>query len=90
MTIVDRNILPKDAFDSNLKLIDVNNVEYAYTPRAIFLISRYSDTISIIKQQSNKFIQYIGTTYSEPIPISYSKMIDLFDTSGTILVFYHQ
>ncbi|CAF3829497.1 unnamed protein product [Rotaria sordida] len=89
-TIVDRNILPKDAFDSNLKLIDVNNVEYAYTPRAIFLISRYSDTISIIKQQSNKFIQYIGTTYSEPIPISYSKMIDLFDTSGTILVFYHQ
>ena len=32
----------------------------------------------------------LGRKYSEPTPLSYSKMIDLFDTSCAILVFHYQ
>ncbi|CAF4164381.1 unnamed protein product [Rotaria sp. Silwood2] len=90
LTFIDRSVRPKDAFNGNLKLIDVNNAEHSYSPRAILIISRYDNTIAIIKQESNKFIQYVGNTYLEQTPISYSKLTDLFDTSGAILVFHHQ
>ena len=54
------------------------------------LISRYSDTVAFIKQGSTNFTLYVGDLYSESIPLSCSKIDDLFDTSAMILVFRHQ
>ena len=54
------------------------------------MISRYSDTIVIVKQKSNKLFKFVTGTYSTPTDLSYSEMNDLLDTSSTILVFYHQ
>jgi hypothetical protein len=58
-------------------------------PTSVILISRYSDTIIVIKKESNNYIQYVGDLYSEPVSLSYDTLCDLFDTSGTVLVFYH-
>lgn len=86
----DGNASPKAIFDSELDLINVQNTNYSYRAASVLLISRYSDIITVIKKESSDYIQYIGNTYSEPIVLSYSKMADLFDTSGTILIFYYQ
>lgn len=79
-----------DLFDSSIKLTDDKNVNHCYKPMAILLISRYSDTATIIKKEADGYIQYNGYTYSEPTPLSNSKMADLLDTSGSILMFYYQ
>ena len=70
------NIQPKDGFGSNIKLTDVNKIEYSYESNSVVLISRYSDTIAIIEPGSSNFTQYVGDMYSESILLSCSKMAD--------------
>jgi hypothetical protein len=53
---------------------------------AVLLISRYSDTATIIKQKAGVYIQFNGDSYSKSMPLSNSNMADLFDTCGSILV----
>jgi hypothetical protein len=77
-------------FDSGTSSRDIDDVEHYYIPIAILLISRYSDTLAVIKKESNKHIQYVGNSYSEKISLSNGTLSDLFDTSGAILVFHNQ
>ena len=49
-----------DTFDHNIKLIDINCFEHFYEVAVVLIISRYSDTIFIIKKESNEYIQYVG------------------------------
>ncbi len=77
-------------FDAGTSLCDIDDVEHYYMPIAVLLISRYSDTLSVIKKESNKDIQYVGNLYSEKISLSNGTLSDLFDTSGAILVFHNQ
>ncbi|CAF1441600.1 unnamed protein product [Adineta ricciae] len=86
----DRNTQPKIIFDSELELTDVDDITYCYTAASILLISRYSDTISVIKRIGSDYIQYSGEKFSESSVLSYSKMADLFDISSTNLIFYYQ
>ena len=54
------------------------------------MISRYSDTITIVKQEPDKLLKFIGDTYLTSVNLPYSYMNDLLDTSNAILLFYHQ
>ncbi|CAF4221628.1 unnamed protein product [Rotaria sp. Silwood2] len=90
MTFMDRNSLPTDIFKLQIKLTDSNGIKSSYKPVALLLLSRYNDSIAVIKPEGNKFIQYTGDTYSKTVPISYLKMIDLFNISGSILCFHRQ
>ncbi len=56
------------------------------------LISRYSDTATVIKREANtgNYLQSNDRIYSESKPLSESKLADLLDTSGFILAFYHR
>jgi hypothetical protein len=65
-------------------------MEYCYVPIGVLLISRYSNTIIVIKKESNDYVQYVGNSYSESISISYDKLSDIFDTSGKLLVFHRR
>ncbi|CAF5198619.1 unnamed protein product, partial [Rotaria magnacalcarata] len=87
---VESNFQINDLFDSRIKLTDDQNVVHCYKPAAILLISRYSDTATVIKQEAGVYVEYNGNTYSQTTPLSNSKMADLFDTCGAILLFYHQ
>ena len=79
-----------DLFYSKIKLTDGTGADHSYKPAAVLLISRYSDTVTVIKHEGDIYTQYIGETYSEALPLPSSKMADAFDTCGYILVFYHQ
>ena len=88
--VADRMSHAKDLFMSTIKLTDDQNIVHSYKPVAILLISRYSDACTIIKCEANAYIQFNDDTYSKSVPLSVSKMADLFDTCSYILVFYHQ
>ena len=66
------------------------NIVHCYKPVFILLISRFSDTATVIKQEAGTYFQYNDNTYAKCMPLSNSKMADLFDTCGVILLFYHQ
>lgn len=68
----------------------MKNVEHSYTPNAVLIISRFSDTIVVVKKKRNNYVQCVGNLYSEQIPLSHDQLYDLYDTSATILVFHHQ
>ncbi|CAF4583183.1 unnamed protein product [Rotaria socialis] len=87
---VESNFQINNLFDSRIKLTDDQNAVHCYKPAAILLISRYSDTATVIKQEAGVYVEYNGNTYSQTTPLSNSKMADLFDTCGAILLFYHQ
>ncbi|CAF5228016.1 unnamed protein product, partial [Rotaria magnacalcarata] len=86
----DRSIRPKDIFEGDITLTDINNFQHAYTPTSCLMISRYSDTIIIVKKESNKLLQYTGDAYSVAADLSYTKLNDILDTSSTFLIFYRQ
>ncbi|CAF3501805.1 unnamed protein product [Rotaria socialis] len=86
----DRSIRPKDLFEGDITLTDINNFQHSYTPTSCLMISRYSDTIIIVKKESNKLLQYTGDAYSVAADLSYTKLNDILDTSSTILIFYRQ
>ena len=87
---VDRNFQANDLFHSNIKLTDDKNIVYSYKAMFILVISRFSDTASVVKQESGGYVHYNDHKFLKPIPLSNSKMADLLDTSGTILLFFHQ
>jgi hypothetical protein len=66
------------------------NIEHIYSTNAVLLISRYSDTLAVIKKAKNKYVQYVNKSYDEQIPLTRDELYDLFDTSGAILGFHHQ
>jgi hypothetical protein len=68
----------------------VKNIEHNYAPNAVLLISRFSDTIVVIKKEGNNYVQCIGNLYSEEVPLSHDQLYDLYDTSATIFAFHHQ
>ncbi|CAM4846474.1 unnamed protein product, partial [Rotaria magnacalcarata] len=86
----DRSIRPKDLFEGDTTLTDINNFQHSYTPTSCLMISRYSDTIIIVKKESNKLLQYTGDAYSVAADLSYTKLNDILDTSRTIFIFYRQ
>jgi hypothetical protein len=88
--LADRNSHVKDLFDSSIKLTDENNILHSYKPTAILLISRYSDAVVVIKREANDYIQFNDDHFSISKELTISKMADLMDTCGHILVFYHQ
>lgn len=65
-------------------------IQCCYKPKAVLLISRFSDTAAIIKQENGDFVEYNGDTYSTCTLLSKSRMAVLFRTCGSILLFYHQ
>ena len=77
-------------FNSTINIYDVKNIKHSYTLSAILLISRYSDTIVVIKKDGNNYVQCIGNFYSEQIPLSHDELYDLYDTSATIFAFHHR
>jgi len=63
---------------------------YNYDATALLCFSAYSDNVALVKKKSNKYIQLIGDTFSEETSLTFSKLLDIFDTSSSILVFHHQ
>lgn len=88
--MADRNSNVKDLFDSSIKLADENNVLHFYKSTAILLISRYSDAGVVIKREVNGYIEFNDDHFSTSKTLTSSKMADLLDTCGHILVFYQQ
>lgn len=68
----------------------MQNIEHRYIAIAVLLISRFSDTIVVIKKIGNNCVQCIGSLYSEQVLLSQDKLYDLYDTSAAILVFHRQ
>jgi hypothetical protein len=85
--LADRNTQVTELFDATITLTDDDGIDYRFHTTAILLISRYSDTIKIIKREDSLFTQYTGPVYSASASLSSSKMADAFDTCSTILVF---
>lgn len=54
----------------------------------VLLLSRYTDTAAIIKQEANVYVEYRGQMFSESSTTTTSQMADLLDTSNFILVSY--
>ena len=81
---------PDCLFNEILDVNDSKNVHHSYTPIAILLISRFSDSIAVVKQESQGYIQFPQDDYSHSVPLSYSRFSDLIDTSSSILIFHHQ
>lgn len=54
------------------------------------MISRFSDSIAVVKEDHDGHAQYIDDDYSTRVNISYSRFADLIVTSGSLLVFYRQ
>jgi len=77
-------------FNANISLYDVHDTLYNYTPTTSFCISAYSDNITLVKKEYDDYIQFIGDSFSEQISLSFDKLLDIFDTSSSILVFHHQ
>jgi hypothetical protein len=68
----------------------VKNIEHRYTAIAVLIISRFSDTIIVIKKKGNNYVQCTGNLYAEYVVLSQDKIYDLYDTSAAILVFHRQ
>ena len=77
-------------FNSTINIYDVKNIKHTYTLSAVLLISRYSDTIVVIKKNGNDYVHCTGNFYSKQIPLSHDELYDLYDTSATIFAFHHQ
>lgn len=77
-------------FNANISLYDVHNILYNYIPTTLFCIRAYSDNITLVKKEHGDYIQFIGDLFSERISLSFNKLLDIFDTSSSILVFHHQ
>lgn len=77
-----------EIFNSNIKLTDDKYIVHNYTPVAVFLISRYSDTGTVVKQEADGYVEYNGSSFSKSTPLSNSKMGDLLNTCSKILAFY--
>lgn len=80
----------KDLFDSSIRLTDENGILHSYKPTAILLISRYSDAGVVIKREANVYIQFNDDHFATSKAVSFSKIADLMDTCGHVLIFYHQ
>ena len=83
---------PDHLFNQTLDFNDLNNVQHRYTPIGILLIffSRFSDSIAVIKRESQGYVQFLQDDYSHSVQLSSSRVSDLIDTSSSILIFHHQ
>ena len=66
------------------------NIQQNYTANAILLISKYSDTLIVIKKINNQYVKSNNKPYAEQIPLTLDELHDIFDTSSAILGFYIQ
>jgi hypothetical protein len=57
---------------------------------ALLCFSAYSDNISLIKKESNKYVQLNGYTFSGETLLTPDNLLDIFDISSSTLVFYRQ
>lgn len=89
-TLIKPNVLPDYLSKSKLYLTDVNDVQHIYVATAFLMISRYSDSITVVKQDRDGHAQYTDDHYSTRVNISHSRFSDLIVTSGSLLVFYCQ
>lgn len=86
--MIDRKSSLEIIFNSTITITDINNIEYRYRISSVLLISRYSDTLIVIKKKQNKYIQYVNNSNTEQLTLN--RLHDLFDTSSTILGFHRQ
>ncbi len=89
-TCINAKIANNNPFENNIFLRDIHDQEYNYAATALLCFSAYSDNISLIKKKSNKYIQLIGDTFSEQTSLTFNNLLDIFDTSSSVLVFNHQ
>lgn len=76
--------------DNHICLRDVDDKEYNYGATALLCFSAYSDSIAFVKKKSNQYIQLIGDTFSEETALTFSKLLDIFDTSSSLLLIHHR
>jgi hypothetical protein len=88
--LADRDTEVNELFNGTITLTDENARTNCFHTTSILLLSRYSDTVTIIKREDSLFTQYTGPTYCDGVRLSTSKMADAFDTCSKILVFYHR
>ena len=81
---------PDHLFNRTVNLTDVENVQHAYKPTAVLLVSCFSDSVTVVKKESHDYVQFVSDNYSEPVHLSKPRWADLIDTSGSILVFHHK
>ena len=77
-------------FDETLDFNDFYDVQHHYTPIAILLISRFSDSITVVKRESQGYVQFLQEDYSQSAHLSHSSFSDMIDTSSSILIFHIQ
>ncbi|CAF4999893.1 unnamed protein product, partial [Rotaria sp. Silwood1] len=76
--------------DNHICLRDMDDKKYNYGATALLCISAYSDNVALVKKKSNKYIQFIGDTFSEETSLTFNNLLDIFDSSSSILLFHHQ
>lgn len=84
------DIDPDHLSNSKLRLTDVNDIQHRYVATAFFMLSRFSDSIAVVKEDFDGYVQYIDDHFSARVNISYSKFADLIVTSSSVLVFYNK
>ncbi|CAF3886303.1 unnamed protein product [Rotaria sordida] len=76
--------------DNHICLRDMDDKEYNYGATALLCFSAYSDNVRLVKKKSNKYVRLIGDTFSEETSLAFSNLLDIFDTSSSILLFHQQ
>jgi hypothetical protein len=79
---------PDNIFNSQIKLTDSTGEQFIYTTAAILIMSRYSNVMSVVKKEADKYITYNNHLYVDSVPLSTSQLLDLLDTSMSIMAFY--
>ncbi|CAF4455530.1 unnamed protein product [Rotaria sp. Silwood2] len=90
ITCINPKVERNNPLDNYICLRDMDDKEYNYGATALLGFSAYSDNVALVKKKSNKYIQLIGDAFFEETSLTFSKLLDIFDTSSSILLFHHQ
>ncbi len=88
MNLENHSTQQNDIFNSQIKLTDSTGEQFIYTAAAILIMSRYSNVMSLVKKEADKYITYNNHLYTDSVPLSKSQLLDLLDTSISIMAFY--
>ena len=79
---------PTNIFDSEVKLTDSMGEQFIYKTMVVLIVSRYSNTIYIVKKEADHYMTYTDHSYEKTVMLSQSDLMDLFSTSMSIMAFY--
>ena len=77
-------------FRSQIKLNDSSGRQFIYCVISIAIISRYSDSVVVVKKIGDRYMMYNDHMYHNQQPISESELCDLLDTCIDVMAFYRR